>query len=389
MNEAGFAPSRLRRAGGRLTVSELPKGRSNTRRNVQIALSLAVVVIIFIFALPRFAEFSQVWAVMRDMTWLELLTLVIVAAWNIVTYWILMVGSLPGSNYWQAMKVNQASTAIANTVPGGGAIGVGVTYAMYSAYGFSRNEVGLSVLVTGLWNNFAKLALPIVALALLAVQGDAGTTRLVAALVGIGGLVGALAMFALVLRSDRLAHKIGDRFGSWISSVRRFLHRPPVSDWGAAFTGFRRDAIDLLRRRWVWLTAATLVSHLSLYLVLLLTLRHVGVSDAEVGWAAVLAAFSFARLATALPITPGGLGVVELVLTASLVSAGGPRAPVVAAVLIYRILTYVVPIGFGLLAYIKWTRGMEARRVRAEERRAEYARQRDVAARARVEEPAP
>ena len=370
-------------------MSELPKGRSNTRRNIQIALSLAVVAIVFVFALPQFADFSQVWAVMREMTWLELLTLVAAAAWNIATYWILMVGSLPGSNYWQAMKVNQASTAIANTVPGGGAIGIGVTYAMYSAYGFSRNEVGLSVLVSGLWNNFAKLALPIVALALLAVQGDAGTARLVAALVGIGGLVGALAMFALILRSDRLARKIGDRFGSWVSSARGLLHRPPVSDWGTAFAGFRRDAVDLLRRRWVWLTAATLVSHLSLYLVLLLSLRHVGVSDAEVGWAAVLAAFSFARLATALPITPGGLGVVELVLAASLVSAGGPRAPVVAAVLIYRILTYVVPIGFGLLAYIKWSRGMEARKERAEERRRDHARERESAARARVKEPTP
>jgi putative heme transporter len=369
-------------------MSELAKGRSTTRRNIQIVLSLAVVVIVFIFALPQFADFSRVWAVMRAMTWLELLTLVIAAAWNIATYWILMVGSLPGSNYWQAMKVNQASTAIANTVPGGGAIGIGVTYAMYSAYGFSRSEVGLSVLVSGLWNNFAKLALPIVALALLAVQGDAGTARLAAALVGIGGLLGALALFALMLRSDRLARKFGDRLGSWISSVRRFVHRPPVSDWGPALAGFRRDAVELLERRWVWLTLATLVSHLSLYLVLLLTLRHVGVSDAEVGWAAVLAAFSFARLATALPITPGGLGVVELVLTASLISAGGPRAPVVAAVLIYRILTYVVPIGFGLLAYIKWARGMEARRIRAEERRREFARQQDVAAHIRVEEAA-
>jgi putative heme transporter len=370
-------------------VSELPKGRGTKRRNIQIALSLAVVVIVFIFALPQFADFSEVWAVMRAMTWLELLTLAIVAAWNIATYWILMVGSLPGSNYWQAMKVNQASTAIANTVPGGGAIGIGVTYAMYSAYGFSRNEVGLSVLVSGLWNNFAKLALPIVALALLAVQGDASTARLVAALLGIGGLATVLVMFGLILRSDRLARRLGNRFGSWVSSARRLLHRPPVSDWGAAFAGFRHDAVDLLKKRWVWLTLATLVSHLSLYLVLLLSLRHVGVSDAEVGWAAVLAAFSFARLATALPITPGGLGVVELVLTASLVSAGGPRAPVVAAVLIYRILTYVVPIAIGLLAYIRWSRGMEARRVRAEERRREYERRQEVAAGARVEEPAP
>jgi putative heme transporter len=40
--------------------------------------------------------------------------------------------------------------------------------------------------------------------------------------------------------------------------------------------------------------------------VLLVTLRHVGVSDVEVSWAEVLAVFAFARLATAIPLTPGG-----------------------------------------------------------------------------------
>jgi putative heme transporter len=339
-------------------------------RILQGLASLAVVVIVFVYALPQFADFSQVWDVMRAMTWIELTTLAVFAAWNIATYWFVMVASLPGSNYWQAMKVNQASTAVSNTLPGGGAIGIGVTYAMYSAYGFSRTEVGLSVLVSGLWNNFVKLALPIVALTLLALQGDASTARLAAALAGIGGLVAALVVFTLILRSEAFTRRMGERVGSFVSRVRRILRKPPVTGWGTALAGFRRDTVHLLKARWLWLTIATLVSHLSLYLVLLLTLRHVGVSDAVVGWAEVLAAFSFARLVTALPITPGGVGVVELVLSAALVTAGGPRAPVVAAVLVYRILTYVVPIGFGFVAYLKWVRGAEARRIRAEERRA-------------------
>jgi len=48
--------------------------------------------------------------------------------------------------------------------------------------------------------------------------------------------------------------------------------------------------------------------------VLLVCLRDVGVSDAEVGWAEVLAVFAFARLVTAIPITPGGAGLVEAAL---------------------------------------------------------------------------
>jgi uncharacterized protein (TIRG00374 family) len=100
----------------------------------------------------------------------------------------------------------------------------------------------------------------------------------------------------------------------------------------------------------------SLVSHLSLYLVLLVALRDVGVSEAEVSWAEVLAVFAFARLATAVPFTPGGAGVVEAVLIGGLVAAGGDRAEVTAAVLIYRALTWGLPILVGIPAFLWWRR---------------------------------
>jgi uncharacterized protein (TIRG00374 family) len=112
----------------------------------------------------------------------------------------------------------------------------------------------------------------------------------------------------------------------------------------------------LVRDRWLILTAATLVSHISLYGVLLLSLRVLGVSEADVGWAEVLAVFAFARLLTAIPLTPGGVGVVELALIAGLSSSGGEDAQVVAAVLMFRLLTYVLPILVGGCSYIVWQR---------------------------------
>jgi putative heme transporter len=100
----------------------------------------------------------------------------------------------------------------------------------------------------------------------------------------------------------------------------------------------------------------SLVSHLSLYAVLLVALRDVGVSDAEVGWAEVLAVFAFARLATAIPLTPGGLGFVEGVLAIGLVGAGGDPDQVAAAVLVYRALTWALPILVGVGCYGWWRR---------------------------------
>jgi uncharacterized protein (TIRG00374 family) len=75
-----------------------------------------------------------------------------------------------------------------------------------------------------------------------------------------------------------------------------------------------------------------------------------------VGWVEVLAVFAFVRLLSALPVTPGGVGVVELGLTAGLVAAGGNRAKVVAAVLVFRALTYLLPIPVGVLTYVVWRR---------------------------------
>jgi uncharacterized protein (TIRG00374 family) len=100
----------------------------------------------------------------------------------------------------------------------------------------------------------------------------------------------------------------------------------------------------------------SLVSHLSLYAVLVVALRDVGVSDAEVSWAQVLAVFAFARLATAIPLTPGGLGFVEGVLVTGLVGAGGDPAEVAAAVVVYRALTWALPILVGVGCYVWWRR---------------------------------
>ncbi|MGD2051054.1 MAG: YbhN family protein [Acidimicrobiia bacterium] len=338
--------------------------RSTLRRVVQGFISLAVIAAIFIGVLPRLASYQDVWATIRAMTWLEIATLVAVGIWNLATYWFVLVEVLPGLTLPQAAVANQASTAIANTLPGGGALGVGVTYAMYSSWGFGSEAFALSALVSGVWNNFVKLGMPVVALVLLAVFGDVNAALVTASLAGMAVLVGAVVLFGLMLRSERLAQRIGEALGRIVSRFRALLRKPPVRTWGAAARRFRTDTRDLLKDRWFGLTVATLISHISLYLVLLVALRHVGVSEAEVSWVRVLAAFAFVRLISALPVTPGGLGVVELGYAAAL-SIGvdaATRAQIVAAVLVFRFITYALPIPLGASAYLFWRRKRSWRR---------------------------
>ncbi len=332
------------------------------KRIVQTVASLAIVVGIFVFAFPQFADYGDVWTEISAMTGIEVVTLFGVAIWNLVTYWFVLTAVMPGLTYPQAAISNQASTAVANTMPGGGAIAVGVTYAMYRSWGFGKSEFALAAVVSGVWNNFAKLGMPVLALALLALEGDITATRVIAAVVGIGVLIGFIALWSLFLYKESLARRIGAFVGRLVSRLRSLVHKPPVHDWDDAGADFRAQALGLLRTRWLRLTVSTLVSHISLYIVLLVTLRHVGVGDGVLSWIQVLAVFAFIRLISALPITPGGVGVVELGLTVGLqvaadltnVSETTFEAKIAAAVLVFRAITFLLPVPLGAISYLIW-----------------------------------
>ena len=82
--------------------------------------------------------------------------------------------------------------------------------------------------------------------------------------------------------------------------------------------------------------------------------------------AEAFAAWAVARALGAIPITPGGVGVVELSLTGFLVSFGGPNDQVVAAVLVYRFLQIVPVLVSGLLAGATWRLGDAERDIDAQ-----------------------
>ena len=142
-----------------------------------------------------------------------------------------------------------------------------------------------------------------------------------------------------------MAARIGDaRRPGRVGAPSAVAGRAPVERWDERAVAFRADIVALLEHRWLRITATSLVSHLSLFAVLLIALRHVGVSNDEVSWQQVLAAFAFVRLLSAVPITPGGLGLVELGLTAALGSGlpDGTKNQIAAAVLLYRALTWLL-----------------------------------------------
>lgn len=315
----------------------------------------------FIFVLPRIANYREVWAVVKQLSWQQIGALLLATVLNLVTFAPPWMAALPGLSFLRAFVLTQTSTASTYIAPGGAAVGVGLAYAILRGWGFGGASVGLAVAVTGIWNQFALLGFPAVALGLLTLKQEQNALLQTVATIAFAVFVVAAAGFAAALSTPRLARLVGETAARVVNSVLRLFRRGPVRWSGDSFVRFRTQALGLLRHRWLVLTLSTLAGQLSVFVLFLVSLRVLGVSAAEVSAIEAFAAWSLTRLLGSLPITPGGIGVVEVGLTTALVGFGGPNAEVVAAVLVYRFLSIVPTLVIGLIAGAMWRRLTPAR----------------------------
>ena len=109
-------------------IADLRRPRPRPGREIfRTAVSVALVAAIFGFALPHFASYRSVWASMQAMTWTQALLVAAAAAASMASTWIMICSVLPSIRLREAAVVNLGSNAVANTLPAGGALAMGVS----------------------------------------------------------------------------------------------------------------------------------------------------------------------------------------------------------------------------------------------------------------------
>jgi uncharacterized membrane protein YbhN (UPF0104 family) len=317
---------------------------------------VAIVLGIFAFVLPGVLDYGDVWDALTGLTWLELTVLIAAALVNLLTYGPSLMAALPGLRFQAALMATLASSASTYVAPGGPTVGLGISYVMLRAWGFRRRAITLALSVSLVWGQLVTLAMPPLALAMLWFSGGRDPVLERVAQIGVALFVLLFGVALAALWSERFACWAGDVAASIASRALRVIGRGPVSWSGEQFAAFRAEALQLVGRRWHWLTLGTVVGHLGVYLVLVVTLWAMGIETGEVSLVESFAAFALIRLLGSIPIGPGGFGFVEVGLTTALIGFGGDEAAVVAAVLVYRFLTVVVPLVCGGVAGLMWRR---------------------------------
>jgi uncharacterized membrane protein YbhN (UPF0104 family) len=138
------------------------------------------------------------------------------------------------------------------------------------------------------------------------------------------------------------------------------LHKDPVGDLGDQVVAFRDNAYAIVRRRWLMGSIAVALNLLVTYLILVASLRAVGVERSELGLVLIFASFAAAFFAgVVIPITGSGLGVVDVVMISALsasATGGVDENVIVAAVVLWRLfygVLAVLPGGLTLTSFTK------------------------------------
>lgn len=323
-------------------------------------LTVIVLAIVFLGIIPKIGNYADAWNSIRTMSvgWLAALIGSVVAV--VFVYVWPYQAAIPGLKYGPAFVVRQTSFTISNAVPAGGAVGLALQYAMLASYRVSGALATAGIAITSVWSVFMTLGLPILGVLALVATDQVQQSYVVAGLVGLAAIVAAVVVFWLVLRSEPSARRVGALLQKLIGPLARRSKRHV--DATSAILHFRESIVDVVSGRWAWITGSNLLVVFMQYLVLFIAIRSVG-GDRAGNFNVVVgfAAFAISRLASMIPVTPGGLGTVDAALIGLLVGFGLDQNVAVAADLVWRAASFVPQVVLGVATFVFW-RAREQRR---------------------------
>jgi uncharacterized protein (TIRG00374 family) len=172
----------------------------------------------------------------------------------------------------------------------------------------------------------------------------------------IGGALVALSLSCLIWsvlsKDSRSSRAVLHVLENLITRTSRSSGAFRRAKFRASVHRFRSGANDLVRERSPQLVVAGALS--TLFGALILVVVIADLSPVAVSSLDVLRAYLLARVATSFIPTPGGVGVLDGAITAGLIAAGVDPTIALSAVLVYRAITFALPIAIGSVLYLLW-----------------------------------
>ena len=303
--------------------------------------------VVYFFVIPLIPGFRKA---VTELSQVEPTLLVLGLALQLVALfsYSLLTRAAMGSGYhgvsiWRLFRIQLSTKSVGNILPGGSAASSALGYRLLRLSGVEGPDAGFALATAGLGSavvlNLILWVGLIVSIPGQGVNAAYGT----AAIVGIIVMVVAAALIIGIIDGQGRA----ERALRWLVGKLRFNEdraADVLKHLGSRLQGLAADR-NLLIRVLVWAAINWLLDAASLW-VFLSAFGETMPPDA------LIVAFGLANIMAVVPITPGGLGIVESIFIPTLVGFGATRSGATLGVLSYRIAQYWLPILFGAIAYL-------------------------------------
>lgn len=334
-------------------TSQVTAALDKRKTIVGAIITLLTLAVVFLGIIPKFGSYEDAWAEIQQMSAASLAALGLSVAAMIVVYVLPYQAAIPGLRYRPAFVIRQTSFMVSNAIPAGGAVGLALQYAMLSSYAIGVAVATAGIAVTSLWSLLMTLTLPVFGVVAALTTGELEQRWVWVALIGTLATVGTVVALWLILRSEPSARKVG-AFGQRLLEP---LNRRRANPWDATgmVLDLRTSTVDVLSARWAWVTVSNYLVVLGQFAVLWFAIKGVGGTGADgLSVAGAFAAFALSRMASMIPITPGGLGTVDAALIALLVTFGLPESVAIAATLVWRAASFIPQVSLGIGTFLFW-----------------------------------
>lgn len=316
------------------------------KRYARPAVLLAVTGVSLYLLLPSLLAVFGSWHSLAHLDWRFAPLVLACEVASYVCLWELDRIALHTRAWFPVATAQLSGNLVGRILPGGGATSTAFAASMLRRAGIDAGEAAAAFAASTGLQLATTLALPV--LALPAIAGGAPVSRGLdkAAYLGIAVLVLLLAAATAAFVSDRPLELAG-RAVQWAlnKTIRRHDHVTGLPKELLADRDFIRGTLG---ERWKQALLAAAGNTTFDYFALLAALLAVGASPRP---SLVVLAYSAAEVLALIPLTPGGLGFVEAGLAGTLVLAGVPGRDALAATLLYRLVSYWLPLPAGAVAY--------------------------------------
>ncbi len=314
------------------------------RRTLQI---LALGVVFYFFVIPLIPSFRQAVEDLHTINPYLLIVGIGLQGFSLFAYSLLTKAALgehgDDISAPRLFRIQLSTKALGNIVPGGSAASSALGYRLITMCGVPGPDAAFALATAGIGSavvlNLILWFGLIISIPARGVNAAYGT----AAIIGVILMAfAAFLIFGLVEgqgRSERVVRSLARRFRFDEDHAAEVL-----AHLGSRIEGLFLDK-QLLRRVVGWATANWLLDACSLWVFL----RAFG---GNVGFDGLIVAFGIANVFSVVPITPGGLGLVEGIYIPSLVGFGLAKRTATVGVLSYRVAQYWLPIVVGWVCYL-------------------------------------